>query len=136
MPEFAVLLAQAKISAVEDVLGSDLPDAEADARALFAIFAIGFIAMVLEIVLLYVRAWQMREPLRLDARERLITRSEITGWGVPVGVGLVSLVLALILPSAEIEWSGWVYFSMAILVPLHSAYQKRRLGAKAARVDG
>ena len=100
---------------------------ETQARSLFAIFALGFTAIALEVVMLNLRAWQLREPLRLDARERLITRSEITGWGVPVGVGIVSLVLALILPPAEIEWSGWVYFSMVILVPLHSAYQRRRL---------
>ena len=100
---------------------------ETQARSLFAIFALGFTAIALEVVMLNLRAWQLREPLRLDTRERLITRSEITGWGVPVGVGIVSLVLALILPPAEIEWSGWVYFSMVILVPLHSAYQRRRL---------
>jgi hypothetical protein len=44
---------------------------------------------------------------------------------MPVGVGLVSLLLALTLPIDQIAWSGWVYFSMAILVPLHSAYRKR-----------
>lgn len=45
---------------------------------------------------------------------------------MPVGVGIISFVLALTLPIREIAWSGWVYFSMAVLVPLHSAYRKRR----------
>src|SRR6266404_2986866 len=99
---------------------------DAQARAIFAIFAIGFTAIALEILLLNVRAWQLREPLRLNGRERLITRQEIAGWSVPAIVGFISLVLALILPIEEIAWSGWVYFSMAILVPLHSAYRKRR----------
>jgi hypothetical protein len=31
------------------------------------------------------------------------------------------------LPPELIDWSGWVYFSMAILVPLHSAYRKRSI---------
>ncbi len=44
---------------------------------------------------------------------------------MPVGVGIIPL-LALTLPIREIAWSGWVYFSMAVLVPLHSAYRKRR----------
>ena len=35
-------------------------------------------------------------------------------------VGLVSL------PRAEIEWSGWIYFSMVILVPLHRVYHRRK----------
>jgi hypothetical protein len=99
-------------------------------RALFAVFALGFVAIALEVVLLNLRAWQLREPLRLNARERLITLYEITGWGVPVGVGIISLVLALTLPPEQIEWSGWVYFSMIVLVPLHSAYRRRRTGQK------
>ena len=35
-------------------------------RALFAIYAIGFIAIAVEILLLYLRAWKLREPLRLQ----------------------------------------------------------------------
>src|SRR5207249_7712147 len=103
--------------------------ADAQARALFAIFAIGFTAIALEIVLLNLRAWQLRDPLRLNERERLMTREDITGWSVPAGVGIISLILALILPIREIAWSGWAYFSMVILVPLHSAYRKRRMKA-------
>jgi hypothetical protein len=98
-------------------------------RALFALFAVGFIAIALEILLLNLRAWQLRDPLRLNARERLITRYEVTGWSMPVGVGLLSLVLALTLPIDQIAWSGWIYFSMALLVPLHSAYRRRKVKA-------
>jgi len=98
-------------------------------RALFAVFALGFIAIALEVLLLNLRAWQLREPLRLNAREQLITLYEITGWSVPVGVGMIAFVLALILPQEQIAWSGWIYFSMIILVPLHSAYRRRRIGS-------
>jgi uncharacterized membrane protein len=102
---------------------------EWQARILFALFALGFTAIALEVLLLNLRAWQLREPLRLNARERSITLYEITGWSVPVGIGIVSLVLALSLPREQIEWSGWVYFSMIILVPLHSAYRRRKAGS-------
>ena len=97
----------------------------AQARALFALFAIGFTAVALEILLLNLRAWRLREALRLNERERAIARSEITGWMTPVGVGIVSLVLALALPARQITWSGWIYFSMIFLVPLHSWYRRR-----------
>jgi uncharacterized membrane protein len=100
---------------------------DSQARALFAIFALGFTAIALEVVLLNLRAWQLREPLRLNAKEGLITFYEVTGWCIPVGVGIISLVLALTLPTEQIAWSGWVYFSMAILVPLHSTYRRRRI---------
>ena len=108
----------------------------AQARALFSIYALGFTAIAVEILLLNVRAWSLREPLRLNERERLIARSEITGWSVPACVGVVSLVLALTLPDGKVAWSGWVYFSMVVLVPLHSHF-RRRLVAKVstARLD-
>jgi len=102
------------------------PHSDAQVRALFAVFALGFIAIALEMGLLNLRALQLREPLRLDARERSMTLQEVTGWSVPVGVGIISLVLSLSLPIAHIEWSGWVYFSMAILVPLHKTYFARK----------
>jgi uncharacterized membrane protein len=108
---------------VGHVLGAQ---SESQVRTLFAVFALGFTAIALEMVLLNLRAWRLREPLQLNARERAMTFHEVTGWSIPVGVGLVSLVLALCLPRAHIEWSGWIYFSMIILVPLHKAYFRRK----------
>src|SRR3989442_2385356 len=100
---------------------------EAQARTIFAIHALGLIAISAELLLLNLRAWQLREPLRLNARERLMTRGELSGWSIPVGVGLVSLVLALTLPAEQIQWSGWVYFLMAIILRVHWFWHKRRL---------
>ena len=106
------------------------PHSESQVRALFALFALAFTAIALEVVLLNLRAWQLRKPLRLNAKERSITLYEVTGWCIPVGVGIISLVLALTLPTEQIAWSGWVYFSMVILVPLHSAYRRRKIEQK------
>jgi hypothetical protein len=102
---------------------------EAQARALFAIYALGTIAVSAEILLLNLRAWQLREPLRLNLRERLATRGELVGWSIPVGVGTVSLGLALTLPIEQIAWSGWVYFSIALLVRLHGFFHRRKMKA-------
>jgi hypothetical protein len=100
---------------------------DTQARALFAIFAVGFTAIASEIVLLNLRAWRLQEPLRLNEWEKCITRYEIAGWALPVAVGIISLGLALTLPIREIAWSGWVYFSMVILVPIQSAWRRRLL---------
>jgi len=100
---------------------------ESQARTIFAIYALGLIAISAEILLLNLRAWQLREPLQLNERESLATRGELSGWGIPVSVGIVSLVFALTLPGEQIQWSGWVYFSMIILVPLHDYYLNRRI---------
>ena len=105
---------------------------ETQERTVFAIFALGFIAIAFEIMLLNFRSWQLREPLRLNAREQLMTRREITGWSIPIGVGITSLILSLTLPIEEIAWAGWVYFSMIFLVPLHSLYHRRQMDALAS----
>ena len=102
---------------------------ESQARAIFAIYALGLIAISAEILLLNLRAWQLREPLRLNERETLVTRGELSGWSIPVSVGIVSLIFALTLPAEQIQWSGWIYFSMIILVPLHDHYLKRKIRA-------
>ena len=102
---------------------------ESQARAIFAIYALGLIAISAEILLLNLRAWQLREPLRLNERETLVTRGELSGWSIPVSVGIVSLIFALTLPAEQIQWSGWVYFSMIILVPLHHYYLERKIRA-------
>src|SRR5437867_1239394 len=100
---------------------------ESQARTIFAIYALGLIAISAEILFLNLRAWQLREPLRLNERETLVTRGELSGWSIPVSIGIVSLVFALTLPAEQIQWSGWVYLSMIILVPLHHHYLKRRI---------
>jgi|SRR5262245_26955405 len=100
---------------------------QAQARTIFAIYALGLIAISGEILLLNLRAWQLRDPLRLNERETLITRGELSGWSIPVSVGIVSLVFALTFPKEQIQWSGWVYFSMIVLVPLHNYYLKRTI---------
>src|SRR3954467_3558595 len=105
---------------------------EEQARWIFAVYALGLIAISVEIFLLNLRAWQLREPLRLNARERLMTRGELTGWSIPVSVGVVSLIFSFVLPIEQIAWCGWVYFLMAIILRVHWFWHRRRLKAMAA----
>jgi hypothetical protein len=111
---------------VGHVLGAH---SDSQVRTLFALFALGVTALALEVLLLNLRAWQLREPLRLNAREQLLTHAEVTGWGLPVSIGVISFVFALTLPIEQIAWSGWIYFSMALLVPLQRRWRRRRMEA-------
>lgn len=99
------------------------------ARGLFAVYALGFIALAVEIVLLNLRAWRLRRALRLNALERALTRTELIGWCLPVGVGLLSLIFALTLPPKHIGWAGWCYFLMSLVIPLYRITQKKKLRA-------
>src|SRR5689334_13703209 len=105
---------------------------EAKEGTMFAIYALDLIAISDEILLLNLHAWRLREPLRLNARERFMTRGELTGWSIPVSVGIVSLVLSFTLPIEQIAWCGWVYFLMAILVRVKRFLHKRGLEAFSA----
>jgi hypothetical protein len=98
---------------------------EVQARSVFSIYALGFTAIAAEILLLHWRAWQLRSPLRLNDREKILTRADIAGWTVPLSVGIVALVFALTLPPNLIALSGYIYFSMAILVPAHKWFLRR-----------
>src|SRR5437870_7189912 len=100
---------------------------ESQARTIFATYALGLIAISAEILLLNLRVWQLRDPLRLNARERLVTLGELTGWSVPVSVGIVALVFSFTLPIEKIDWCGWVYFLMAIILRVHWFWHRRRL---------
>ena len=71
---------------------------------------------MLEIWLLNWHAWRRRIPLRLDEREQRLTRNELSGWSIPLCVGLASLLLSLTMPPGKIGWSGWIYFSLPILL--------------------
>jgi uncharacterized membrane protein len=99
----------------------------AQARALFAVYALGTTVIALEILFLNLRAWKLREPLRLNEREQLMTQGELSGWSIPVGVGLLALVLALTLPVEKVQWSGWSYFLLFILLRLHGRWQRRKI---------
>jgi hypothetical protein len=111
-------------------------DTEGEVRALFALYGIGFAAIALEILLLNLRAWRLREPLRLNEHEKSLTRGEVIGWCVPATVGLTSLVLALTLPMKHIGWSGWMYLSLSFLTPLQRTWYARKWRAAAAAKRG
>lgn len=104
---------------------------EGQVRALFALYALGFAAIAVEILLLNLRAWRLRGPLRLNEHEKSLTRGELIGWSVPAAVGFVSLLLALMLPMKHIGWSGWVYLTLSFLTPLQRRWVARRRSASA-----
>src|SRR3954468_7407421 len=82
--------------------------AESQARTIFAFYSLGFIAIGAEILLLYLRAWKLRERLRLNAGEKFLTRAKLTGWCMRMVVGLAALILSLTVPARHFAWSGWI----------------------------
>ncbi|MEO6872878.1 MAG: hypothetical protein ABI233_11750 [Chthoniobacterales bacterium] len=86
------------------------PSTKAQARAVFSSYAIGFSAIAIEIMLLNLRARQLREALRLNERERFVTLGALTGVEYPGVDRGPSLVLALTLPCANSDGAAGLTF--------------------------
>lgn len=99
----------------------------AQVRSLFAVYAVGFSVLAFGVLLLNLRAWHLREPLRLNKREQMMTRYEVYGWSLPTLTGLISLLAAYTLPVPYLEWSGWIFFTLALSVPLHRWWRRKQI---------
>jgi hypothetical protein len=85
---------------------------------LMVIYGAGFVAVQFVFVLLYLRAYVLRATLRLDANEVSITREEIQGFLLMMGVGLASIAIADLGGQDASAWAGWVYvllFSLQVI---------------------
>lgn len=85
----------------------------AQVRSLFVLYGAGYAAVFVVFVLLYLHAWKMRDRLALNEIERLRTYRSLINHSAMVAVGLVSLLLAVMLPPRFVTLAGWFYFSLA-----------------------
>lgn len=111
------------------------PMEAASVRALFVIYGAGVIAVFGVLALLHVHALRRRAALDLDAVEVFDTRSNVVRHLEMAGVGLLSLMLALILPVRAVGVAGYVYFLFGVLQAAHGSIagaRRRRLFEKRA----
>lgn len=85
--------------------------------SIFNIYSIGFVAMCVAVLLLYLRAWSRRKELRLDDIETYITRTEIGSWLILSGSGVLALIMGLFAPRHALTVPGWAYALLGILMP-------------------
>lgn len=94
---------------------------------LMAIYALGFIIVFAIFVLLYARAWQRRDALGLDAVERYLTRVYIRSHALAMGVGVLSLLLALTHSPWGSMLSGVSYSLLGPVLGVHGMLSSRRV---------
>ena len=100
---------------------------------LMAIFGAGFVVVQLVFVLLYWRAYTVRDMLMLDAYEVSITRQEIQVALILGTVGLASIAIALLGGGETVGWAGLVYLLIWPLMKLHGYIMDRQRRTKSAR---
>jgi len=93
---------------------------------MFTIYSIGFVALCLNILLLYWHAWRRRDALALNDIERHTTRSEMTSWTLMASVGGIAILMGLFAPRNAITVPGWAYSLLAVLMPLHGMMSERK----------
>jgi uncharacterized membrane protein len=113
------------------ILRTPLPAEEAatsgEARTLFLVYGAGVIAVFGMLALLYAHALRRREDLELDRTEIFHTRASIGRNLLGASVGVVSILVALLVPDRMIGLAGYAYFLFGIAFGIHGALAGRRL---------
>lgn len=76
---------------------------------LMLIYSAGFVAIQLVFVLMYLRAYSLRDALGLGTLELSVTREEIQGYLLNVAVGSASIAIAVFGGDALVSLAGYVY---------------------------
>lgn len=87
-----------------------------DLRIMYLVYGIAWASLGVVIALLYRQGWKHRDALKLSREERLATRAEIARWmWVPV-TGVISIVIAFLLPAKGANWlAGAPGFAYALM---------------------
>jgi hypothetical protein len=93
---------------------------------IFTIYSIGFVALCVAILLLYLHAWVRRRDLQLDAVELHVTRSEIGTWLILCGVGMLAMLMGLFAPHHPLTVPGWAYILLPIFMPVWGVVRSRQ----------
>lgn len=99
---------------------------------LMVIFGAGFIVVQLVFFLLYWRAYALRGTLDLDGHEASITRQELQGFLILVGIGLTSVAITLLGEEETIGWAGWAYALSWPLMKINAYVMERRRGTSSS----
>jgi uncharacterized membrane protein len=89
---------------------------ELDNRLLLSVYSGGFVGMMLVFVLLYWNVYRKRAALQLTPHEEFDARAGMRTHAVSLGVGLLSVAMAWVLPAPWFVLAGPVY---GIQGPLH-----------------
>lgn len=105
-------------------------DSYEELRMMFVFYSTGFLAMSLITCQLYRTAIQSSSSLALNQVELRETRRGARGWALAASFGVVSVLLALVLPDAWITAAGYMYFALLLAMRLPSFLERRRIAGE------
>lgn len=98
----------------------------ADMPTLFTIYGLGLAAVFSLLGLMYRHAWTKREELGLNEVEVIDTRESIWDNFSMAGFGVLSAILANLLPPRLAAFSGFLYFFIAVPKTLIPTIMRRK----------
>jgi uncharacterized membrane protein len=106
----------------------------AHARAFFGLYGLAFALMAVTLLALNRRVQRLDLDPPLSTVERTAACIEVEVWSILAGMGAASAVLAVVLPPQWLVLSGWLFASLAVIMPLLGRRWKR-LSAAAEAAD-
>jgi uncharacterized membrane protein len=97
-----------------------------EATPLMVIYGLGFIAVFLCFSLLYLHAWNRRTELGLSALEAFEAITGSRHYLIFAGVGVLSIVLALLHVGERIGMPGWIYGMIGPLCTWNGMARRRQ----------
>lgn len=130
---FVVLIYVYPLKFMFATLVEQRPEGPFASRGLYLLYGAGFCAVFLLIGLLYVNGLRQGARLRLTAFERVVTRGWIEDQWLTAAIGLVSALLALVVPNSLLWLPGVWYFAIAGVRTVSGFRNGRRRRLAAAR---
>ena len=113
--------------AVEEIEPEQVP-------LLMIIYGVGFVAVRFVFFLLYLRAYALRGALGLNTHEMSVTREEIQGFLLTMGVGLLSIAIALFGGEEAAPWAGYAYLLLFPVLMINGYLMRSRRRSKVSAV--
>lgn len=92
----------------------------AEARAFFFLYGAAFALMAAVLLALNLRVQRLDLEPPLTRLDRSVARVEAEVWAILASTGATSAVLALVLPPRLLVLSGWMFASLAVIMPAMS----------------
>jgi len=104
--------------------GQGIRTTAAQFSALMTIYGLGFAAVYLSLLFLYLHAYRLRDALELSELERFDTRYQMGKLLILIGVGLLAAGLAWM--RIFLQWSGFTYLLLLPLMRVARVIHRRR----------
>ncbi len=93
---------------------------------MYLVFGIFFSLLSAILTMHFVRAYALRDLLALNEREKVETRGDILSWSLVSLTGILSVLVSVALPVELKPAAGYVFWSLAVSMPLSAWYTQRK----------